>query len=237
VPLTSLWRGTLPSAIRTGAGSALYFGGLDVLRRATASGNRPAGASGRPQLTNTANLLTGALARAAAGFVMMPVTVIKVRYESSLYAYSSMYAACTDIYKGSGLRGFFAGSGATAVRDAPYAGLYVLFYESLKSYLAPSSVSSAGVNFVSGSIAAATATAVTNPFDAIKTRLQLRPTEYRSLFRAGHRIVSEEGWKSLFDGLGLRMVRKGMSSALAWTVYEELVKKAEVVRASPGHGV
>jgi len=31
----------------------------------------------------------------------------------------------------------------------------------------------------------------------------------------------------LFDGLALRMARKGMSSALAWTVYEELVRRAE----------
>ena len=35
-----------------------------------------------------------------------------------------------------------------------------------------------------------------------------------------------EGWKSLADGLGLRMGRKALSSAMAWTVYEELVRRA-----------
>jgi len=37
-----------------------------------------------------------------------------------------------------------------------------------------------------------------------------------------------EGVRSLFDGLGLRMGRKAISSALAWTVYEELIRRAEV---------
>ena len=40
-------------------------------------------------------------------------------------------------------------------------------------------------------------------------------------------MVREEGVRSLFDGLGLRMGRKAMSSALAWTLYEELVRRAE----------
>jgi solute carrier family 25, member 38 len=31
----------------------------------------------------------------------------------------------------------------------------------------------------------------------------------------------------LFDGLALRMGRKALSSALAWTVYEELIGRAE----------
>jgi len=34
--------------------------------------------------------------------------------------------------------------------------------------------------------------------------------------------------KSLFDGLALRISRKAMSSALAWTLYEELIRRAEL---------
>jgi solute carrier family 25 protein 38 len=177
---------------------------------------------------------------------MMPVTVLKVRYESSLYNYPSLWAATRDVWAKNGWRGFFSGFGATAVRDAPYAGLYVLFYEAGKRRLkalmstpaheaSSSSSSSNGagessvtINFVSGVFAAGLATALTNPFDAIKTRLQLRPERYGNMVRAGRRMLQEEGWRCMFDGLGLRMGRKGMSSALAWTVYEELVRRAEV---------
>jgi solute carrier family 25, member 38 len=225
--IRSFWRGTLPSALRTGFGSALYFTSLNALRRNVEKSNllKSIGvveqgvgltSSSLPKLSNLANLTTGAIARASAGFVLMPVTVIKVRYES--------------------------GFGATAIRDAPYAGLYVLFYEQLKKQLSiltqrvpepgNSDVgmkwsTSTSINFSSGVVAAGLATAITNPFDSIKTRIQLKPREYRNIVQAGRRMVREDGIKSLFDGLALRMSRKAISSALAWTLYEELIRRAE----------
>lgn len=193
--------------------------------------------SALPKLSNTANLATGAVARVAAGFVMMPITVLKVRYESDYYAYRSLWGAGRDIVRIEGVRGLFAGFGATAARDAPYAGLYVLFYEQLKRQLAAiattgdgtslAGASSSSINFVSGASAAGLATAITNPFDAVKTRLQLMPTKYGNMLRAARLMVREDGVRSLFGGLGLRMARKALSSALAWTVYEELILRAE----------
>lgn len=192
-----------------------------------------------------ANLTTGAVARASAGFIMMPITVIKVRYESSFYSYKSIWDAGDSILKKEGIRGFFSGFGATAIRDAPYAGLYVLFYEQSKRRLsrirevAPlaeissqeSSMkrsTSLSINFLSGVLAAGFATAITNPFDVVKTRLQLMPGKYSNMIMAGRRMIREDGVRSLFDGLGLRMGRKALSSALAWTLYEELIRRAEM---------
>ncbi|MCJ1475897.1 hypothetical protein MMC13_004561 [Lambiella insularis] len=257
-PLLQLWRGTLPSVIRTGFGSALYFSSLNALRQHVAraklltsagivstSSPNMAHSSSLPRLSNLANLTTGAIARASAGFILMPITVVKVRYESNLYTYRSLWGAGTAIIQSEGLRGFFSGFGATAVRDAPYAGLYVLFYEQLKSRLnalravTPISDSldlrremrsrvSAPINFASGVLAAGLATAITNPFDAIKTRIQLMPGKYGNMIIAGRYMLREEGVRSLFDGLGLRMGRKALSSALAWTLYEELIRRAEL---------
>ncbi|PYI12426.1 mitochondrial carrier protein [Aspergillus sclerotiicarbonarius CBS 121057] len=240
-PIRNLWRGTLPSALRTGFGSALYFTSLNALRTGLAQSHTPtkitnSSSSALPKLSNTANLTTGAAARVAAGFVMMPVTVLKVRYESDLYSYRSLFSAGQDIVRREGFRGLFSGFGATAARDAPYAGLYVLFYEQLKRRLAGLASSSAdqqpmkssSINFVSGGLAAGLATAITNPFDAVKTRLQLLPGRYGNMVRAARLMVREDGVRSLFGGLGLRITRKALSSALAWTVYEELILKAEV---------
>lgn len=165
----------------------------------------------------------------------MPVTVIKVRYESDYYAYRSLYGAGRDIVRTEGMRGLFSGFGATAARDAPYAGLYVLLYEQLKrrfaSISAPNgdvpTTSSSSINFVSGGLAAGLATTITNPFDAVKTRLQLMPGKYGNMLRAVSLMTREDGVRSLFGGLGLRIGRKALSSALAWTVYEELILRAE----------
>lgn len=249
-PIASLWRGTLPSALRTGFGSALYFTTLSSLRQVVANnavvvpGTIRDGSDKRrstvlPKLSNMSNLLTGATARVLAGFVLMPMTVIKVRYESSLYNYPSIAAASSSIYRTEGLRGFFTGFGATAIRDAPYAGLYVVFYEACKTRLnrlfteettadlTRAAVSGTTINASSGVLAAASATAITNPFDAVKTRIQLMPRKYGNMWKAAQLMLSEDGVRSFLDGLGLRMARKAASSALAWTVYEELIGRAE----------
>ncbi|KIV93729.1 hypothetical protein PV10_04924 [Exophiala mesophila] len=256
-PIASLWRGTVPSALRTGFGSALYFTSLSSLRQILANQSVQStlqhsalithGSSVLPKLSNIQNLLTGASARVFAGFVLMPVTVIKVRYESDFYTYKSISSAARSIHATEGLKGFFSGFGATAVRDAPYAGLYVVFYEASKARLNKlfavassstaaggvedkrrSSGSSATINASSGVLAAGLATGVTNPFDAVKTRLQLMPRKYGNMIKATRLMIKEDGFKSFFDGLGLRMGRKALSSALAWTVYEELIGRAEM---------
>lgn len=231
--------------------------GFDGLRadggagQAGKQGGREQGAPNKPgPLTAPANLLSGALARASVGYVLMPITVLKVRYESSLYssAYSALglLGAGRALYRVEGLRGLFAGAGATAVRDAPYAGLYVAGYEWVKGMMVrvvgdrgSASVSSSSssstrttspspgplITFLSGALAATLATTLTNPPDAIKTRLQLHPQKYKNMWSAARTMVGEEGWRALFEGLGLRCVRKALSSAIAWTVYEELVRR------------
>jgi solute carrier family 25 protein 38 len=270
-PVRTLWRGTLPSAVRTSVGSALYFGGLDWLRRHAAALSGPlsaakgggaagSGSGGSRQLSPAGNLATGALARAAAGFALMPVTVVKVRAESS--GARPLFASTAALWRARGLGGFFAGSAATALRDAPYAGLYVVAYEAIRRRLAglagvalpeaaprPSSpgggknagaASAAAVNFSAGALAAAAATAATNPFDVVKTRVQLSDAlpssagagtaaarRTNGMAAVALRVVRDEGWRRLFDGLALRVTRKALSSALAWTVYEELVRRAE----------
>ena len=240
----------LPSILRTGLGSALYFSTLNSLRQNAAtrfglgSGQNEGtktSSSLLPKISNTANLLTGALARVGAGFVLMPLTVIKVRYESNLYTYMSLAEASTSIFRGEGVRGFFTGFGATAIRDAPYAGLYVVFYEQAKQYassirstaigsgsdVAMNTSASASINFTSGVLAAGLATAITNPFDAVKTRLQLEPRRYMNMWQATRQMIANEGLKSLFQGLGLRMGRKALSSALVWTIYEEVIRATQ----------
>ncbi|KAL0936653.1 solute carrier family 25 member 38 protein [Colletotrichum truncatum] len=245
--IQTLWRGTVPSALRTGFGSALYFTSLNSIRQHVAQSrlfgqetSQGAHSSSLPTLTPSANLVAGAVARTFAGFILMPLTVIKVRYESSLYSYQSLLGASTDIYKTTGLRGFFSGFGATAVRDAPYAGMYVLFYELLKKQLSAVSFKSNSrqsgtittshatlVNFSSAIMAGAACSVISNPFDAVKTRIQLQPSIYRNMYQTCRKMVMEEGVRSLMDGVMLRMSRKAMSSALAWTVYEELIRRAE----------
>ncbi|KAK9379054.1 putative mitochondrial transport protein-like protein [Kockiozyma suomiensis] len=253
--ILKLWRGTIPSVLRTSVGSGLYFATLHSIRAtfsnySTASSAQSTAirSSVLPRLEGYANLLTGSFTRGAVGFIMMPITVLKVRYESTRYANASLLDTMKSVYREHGIRGFFYGFGATFVRDVPYAGLYVYMYEHAK-VIAPSLVSglsiydgvqgsetsrlmpsaiSAGVNGACAAVAAASATIATNPFDAVKTRMQLFPEKYGTrMWVAFSRMTKEEsGVLGLFDGVALRIVRKGFSSAIAWSIYEEMVRRS-----------
>lgn len=234
--MASFWRGTVPSVIRTGFGSAIYFTILNFIRHHASQATSQTGtyvqfrSSSLPMLDNWTNMASGMAARSLAGFVLMPLTVIKVRYESSFYTYRSILDASRDILEVEGIRGFFSGVGATIIRDAPNAGLYVLFYEQFKKQLSfvPSktsnSFSAPTINFFSGALAGACCSVVSNPFDAVKTRIQLRPSTYQNMRHAATKLIKEEGVLALWNGLTLRMSRKAIGSALAWTIYEELLR-------------
>ncbi|KAJ3057489.1 hypothetical protein HK097_004009 [Rhizophlyctis rosea] len=131
-----LWRGTVPTIFRNVPGSALYFMTLDQMRTGLRKVNMVTANHGIMKINEgTVNLIGGAAARGGVGFLLMPLMIIKVRYESNLYSYSSMWEATRSIMKEGGIRAFFYGFGATALRDAPYAGLYVFFYEKSKELL------------------------------------------------------------------------------------------------------
>ncbi|CAG8699646.1 14044_t:CDS:2, partial [Acaulospora morrowiae] len=238
-----LWRGTVPTIIRNVPGSALYFLTLSEIRFLLSQRNQSKStlksSSSLPILSDKENLFAGMIARGSVGFVMMPITIVKVRYESNLYNYKSTWEALSSIIKNEGIKGMFYGSGITAIRDAPYAGLYVLFYERWKLSISAntSSISPPIIHMTSGNyltfqnrlsvvhasmIAGLSATTVTHPFDMLKTRVQLKPLEYPNLWRASLKILREEGFLGYFDGLTLRLGRKSMQAAISWTMYETL---------------
>lgn len=54
------------------------------------------------------------------------------RYESGVYKYDSVSGALRAIYKAEGIRGLSCGLGPTLARDAPFSGLYLMFYTQTK---------------------------------------------------------------------------------------------------------
>lgn len=159
-----LWRGTVPTVARNVPGVALYFYSVSEIRAlvsraeipylaisnsapppssspSTSSSSSPSSSSSGStlaRLTITGNLLSGAIARVSVGFLLSPITIVKARFESSHFskqAYPSLAKALLQIYQVEGLRGLFRGFSATALRDAPYAGIYLASYEKTKHAL------------------------------------------------------------------------------------------------------
>jgi hypothetical protein len=93
----------------------------------TATGSR----SVLPTLTSSGNLLSGAVSRVAIGFLLNPFSVLKARFESSLYEYKSVSQGMRLIMQ-NGPSELFRGFLASSMRDAPYAGIFLVVYEHIK---------------------------------------------------------------------------------------------------------
>ncbi|RIA95142.1 mitochondrial carrier domain-containing protein [Glomus cerebriforme] len=226
--ISGLWKGTVPTILRNVPGSALYFFTLSEIRQLLSKHQKVKSQnfsnSSLPVLSNRDNLIAGMVARGSIGLIMMPITVIKVRYESNLYNYKSIWSAFTSILKHEGIKGLFYGYGATAIRDSPYAGLYLLFYERWKLLITNSTaIASPIIHMTSAAIAGFSATTITHPFDMLKTRMQLKPQTYPNIWLGSLKILKEEGFIGFFNGLTLRLGRKTTQAVINWTIYEALV--------------
>jgi len=212
-----LWRGLVPSLVRTVPGVGLYFSSMHQMKTSLCDG--------RPTALQSA--LIGSSARALAGSVMIPFTVIKTRFESRAFHYSSTAHALISILRTEGLRGLTRGLGPTLVRDVPFSGLYLMFYEQLKTWV-PEEVSrtqsSAAVHFSCGLVAGLLASLVTQPADVIKTRLQLSSGSGLRLTGAVLQIYRDRGLGGFTTGLVPRSLRRTLMAALAWTVYENMIR-------------
>ena len=109
-----------------------------------------------------------------------------------------------------------------------------MFYTQLKQQILPVVVPqrnmenaflNSSANFTCGLIAGILASLVTHPADVIKTKMQLKPAEYRSVHETILKVLSTQGAQGLVVGLAPRMLRRTLMSALAWTVYEQVMRQ------------
>ncbi|XP_070770572.1 mitochondrial glycine transporter B isoform X1 [Enoplosus armatus] len=214
----SLWKGVSPSFVRCIPGVGIYFSTFYSLKQHFFLDRAPNAGEA---------VLLGAGARAVAGVSMLPFTVIKTRFESGCYNYVSVAGALRSVYETEGIRALFSGLTATLLRDAPFSGIYVMFYSQAKKALPQEVASSAYaplVNFSCGVVAGVMASLVTQPADVVKTHIQISPSQW-STADAIRYIYMEHGMSGFFRGAVPRSLRRTLMAAMAWTVYEQLMAR------------
>ncbi|XP_054891551.1 mitochondrial glycine transporter A-like [Poeciliopsis prolifica] len=213
--LLGLWKGVSPSFVRTIPGVGIYFSSYHSLKQHFFQDSRPGAAQA---------VMLGGGARTVAGVVMLPITVIKTRFESGRYSYVSVSGALRSVCRSEGPSALFSGLMATLLRDVPFSGIYVMFYSQAKASL-PQEISSSPsapvANFSCGVLAGVLASLVTQPADVVKTQVQVNP-QLRTT-EAVRYIYTAHGLEGFFRGAVPRCLRRTMMAAMAWTVYEHMM--------------
>ena len=154
--------------------------------------------------------------------ILLPVTVVKARYESGQYHYSSLTRALKDAYAKNG----WVGIAPTVFRDSLFSGIYLACYTELRNADYSTRVdrtslrSSSTVNFFNGVISGFIASVITNPIDVLKTNIQAGSTGETSMFRMATNIRGQNGYIRFLDGVVPRTIRRTLLSATTWTIYE-----------------
>ncbi|MED6273070.1 hypothetical protein CHARACLAT_002936 [Characodon lateralis] len=213
--LLGLWKGVCPSFVRTIPGVGIYFSCYYSLKQHFFQDNRPGAGQA---------VMLGGGARTVAGVAMLPITVIKTRFECGRYSYVSVSGALRSVCQSEGPAALFSGLMATLLRDVPFSGIYVMFYSQTKASL-PQEISSSPAaplaNFSCGVLAGVLASLVTQPADVVKTQVQVHP--HLRTAEAIKYIYSEHGLLGFFRGAVPRCLRRTMMAAMAWTLYEQMM--------------
>jgi len=221
--IIGLWKGSAATMYRIVPGAGLYFLLIHQITSRLKVGDQP--------LSAASSLFAGSAARTIVSIILLPVTVVKTRFEGfGTNSYKGTLDALKTIATREGIRGLFSGLLPTILRDAPFSGLYYLFYEKFKMNLLNSqTMPDTLAHICSGASAGAIATVLTHPQDVVKTRLQFESssTSRRSMTQVIKMLEKEGGIKAFYRGLFPRLIRRPLLSAITWTLYEAMVKQTK----------
>ncbi|KAF1864838.1 hypothetical protein Lal_00031801 [Lupinus albus] len=226
--LRGFYRGVIPGITGSLATGATYFGVIESTKKWIEDSH--------PSLRgHWAHFIAGAVGDTLGSFVYVPCEVMKQRMQvqgtimswssdtmingaavkpgAQIYGYyTGMFNAGCTIWKTQGLRGLYAGYLSTLARDVPFAGLMVMFYESLKEVTEYGKqrlistptwhVNNSFEGLILGGLAGGLSAYLTTPLDVVKTRLQVQGTilRYNGWLDAICKIWAKEGMKGMFRG-------------------------------------
>jgi hypothetical protein len=139
-------------------------------------------------------------------------------------AFAGPFDAIRQINYEHGIAGVYRGWWCTCFREVPSFGLYFACYDVFREKLVEKKLPNWGCSMIAGGLSGCFTWALVYPVDVIKTRIQTADLNMRSkdrrVFRLGRQLVRENGWKYLYRGLGVTMVRAFPVNAIIFPVYE-----------------
>eukprot|EP00966_Prymnesium_polylepis_P093663 2167529-Prymnesium_polylepis.1 len=195
------------------------------------------GESTQPWRDVLANAVMGGTSRACAVTLLCPITLVKTRMEASgaaaaRFAYQSVPDALSSIVRTEGARALWQGLAPGLLSTVPFSTLHYVIYRQMQAStldrVSPTPSPSptdprdrhrqasfldrfgegTALNFGCGAAASVLATLITQPFDVMRTRAMLNLP-----------VLTTAG---LFAGVGPRLAKRSLQTAVLWTMYEEV---------------
>ncbi|OQR81608.1 solute carrier family 25, member 30-like [Thraustotheca clavata] len=176
-------------------------------------------------------ILLAGIANASAAAITNPIDVLKVRMqlEGELAStrdmprrYPSFLGGARTIYSGEGIKGFYKGLVPSVARDGFYSGIRLGAYEPMKELLGATDPHHTPLylKILAGAITGAFGSALANPTDLIKIRMQGEGNRYPNVRAAFQDIVEHDGVKGLWKGVGPTMKRAALLTASQIPTYD-----------------
>lgn len=162
------------------------------------------------------HLAAGFIADVAGSLIWVPNDVVKQRCQVSPGI--SSYTMVRQIVANEGVFGLYRGYGASLAVYGPFVAVYFAGYEWLRRRI-PGGDSFSG-QIVSGAFGATVASALTNPLDVVKTRLQV-DLSYKGVVDCVRRTFREDGSRAFHRGLYARIMWLSPSCAISIAVFEQ----------------
>lgn len=230
--LQAFWKGNVPAELLYVAYGAVQFSTYRMT-------NKLLQPFSLPNAVDT--FLSGASAGAAATSLTYPLDLLRTRFaaQGRDRIYLNLRSSVLDIARTEGFKGFFQGLSPAVGQVVPYMGLFFSIYEVLRPSLADVSLPLGSGDAFSGILSGVLAKSGVFPLDLIRKRLQVQgPMRaryaggsipvYKGVLATGRVIVAREGWRGLYRGLGISLIKSAPASAVTMWTYEHALKMLRV---------
>lgn len=228
---TGMYRGSAVNILLITPEKAIKLAANDFFRHHLSSG------SGKLSLQR--EMIAGGSAGFCQIIVTTPMELLKIQLQDAgrvasknagggTVAAQSATSIALNLLRTRGIAGLYKGTAATMLRDVNFSIVYFPLFARLNA-LGPRKKDGSGeavfwTSFLSGCVAGSTAAFTVNPFDVVKTRLQLLKKAsgemtYSGITDAFMKILKTEGIFAFFKGAGCRMIVIAPLFGIAQTVY------------------
>jgi solute carrier family 25 2-oxodicarboxylate transporter 21 len=223
----SFYKGFVPAAMVVVPRRAVKFAIFENIRTAVWAGKAN-------ECPVSLNMLIGGFAGVIEAALINPFEVVKISQQAEIGSHQSTMTCLRSIAGKGGIVALYAGLPATMAKHFFHSCIYFMTYEEAKKNIPVNTNWSVLYTLGAGFFAGSCAAVVNNPFDVIKSRLQIVSsthlpvgrefaTKFSSTGQAFFYILRTEGPLAFYQGFSAKILRLGPGSALIFLVYEEVM--------------